>query len=29
VVTKDLPDYAVAVGVPARIMSNRKETKDK
>jgi acetyltransferase-like isoleucine patch superfamily enzyme len=29
VVTKDLPDYAVAVGVPARVISNRKETKDK
>jgi len=28
VVTKDLPDYAVAVGVPARIIRNRKETKD-
>ncbi|MEQ8537299.1 MAG: acyltransferase [Coleofasciculus sp. D1-CHI-01] len=27
-VTKDLPDYSVAVGVPARIIRNRKETQD-
>ncbi|PSO64325.1 MAG: acetyltransferase, partial [Cyanobacteria bacterium QH_6_48_35] len=24
VVTKNLPDYAVAVGVPAKILKNRK-----
>lgn len=29
VVTKDLPDYSVAIGVPAQIISNRKQTKDK
>jgi len=28
VVTKDIPDYTVAVGVPARIISNRKEIHD-